>query len=108
MRAHAAARGLGSLPIRRFAVTTRTAPDAAREIGCSVAEIVKSLVFVADGEPVVVLCPGDRRVDEALVAGALGAAVVRRARADEAKLATGYSIGGVPPFQTTPGMTAVA
>lgn len=44
------------------------------------------------------LCPGDRRVDEALVAGALGAAAVRRARADEAKLATGYSIGGVPPF----------
>lgn len=98
MRAHAAARGLGSLPIRRFAATTRTAPDAAREIGCSVAEIVKSLVFIADGAAVVVLCSGDRRVDESRLASALGAATVRRASAAEAKSATGYSIGGVPPF----------
>jgi len=59
---------------------------------------VKSLVFLADGAPVVVLCSGADRVDEAKLAAALGTAGVRRATADEAKSATGYAIGGVPPF----------
>ena len=86
------------IAVTRFSATTRTAQDAAREIGCSVAEIVKSLVFVADGAPVVVLCSGADRVDEARLRDALGAAGVRRATADEAKAATGYAIGGVPPF----------
>ena len=83
--------------MRRFAGTTRTAQDAAREIGCTVGEIVKSLVFLAAGEPVVVLCSGADRVDEAKLATVLGASV-RRATADESKSATGYAIGGVPPF----------
>lgn len=97
MRAHAAAAGL-VLEIRRFGGTTRTAQDAAREIGCSVAEIVKSLVFIVDGDPVVVLCSGDDRVDERKLASALGARGARRATADEAFQATGFSIGGVAPF----------
>jgi prolyl-tRNA editing enzyme YbaK/EbsC (Cys-tRNA(Pro) deacylase) len=83
---------------RRFAAPTRTARDAAREIGCSVAEIVKSIVFLADGAPVVVLLSGADRADEARLAAALAAHTVRRATADEAKSATGYAIGGVPPF----------
>ena len=82
----------------RFPATTRTAHDAAHQIGCTVAEIVKSLVFLADSVPVVVLCSGADRVDEAKLRDALGANVVRRATADEAKTATGYAIGGVPPF----------
>jgi prolyl-tRNA editing enzyme YbaK/EbsC (Cys-tRNA(Pro) deacylase) len=95
--AHAAGRGV-AIAVTRFPATTRTAQDAAREIGCTVAEIVKSLVFLADGAPVVVLCSGADRVDEAKLGGALGATIVRRATADEAKTATGYTIGGVPPF----------
>ena len=97
VRAHALARGTAIEP-RRFAATTRTAQDAAREIGCDVAEIVKSLVFLVDDQPVVVLCSGADRVDEARLRSALAAGVVRRATADEAKSATGYPIGGVPPF----------
>ena len=84
--------------MRRFAATTRTAEDAARQIGTAVERIVKSLVFMANGEPVVVLCSGRSRVDEARLAAALGARGVRRATADEAKTLTGYAIGGVPPF----------
>ena len=97
VRAYAAARGTPILP-RRFPSTTRTAQDAAREIGCDVAEIVKSLVFLADDRPVVVLCSGADRVDESRLRELLGVSVVRRATADEAKAATGYPIGGVPPF----------
>ena len=84
--------------MKRFAATTRTAEDAAREIGTEVARIVKSLVFVSADTPVVVLCSGRARVDEALLAAALGAPSVRRATADEAKAFTGFAIGGVPPF----------
>ena len=84
--------------VTRFPASTHTAQDAAREIGCGVAEIVKSLVFLADGAPVVVLCSGAARVDESKLTAVLGTAAVRRATADEAKSATGYAIGGVPPF----------
>lgn len=97
VRAYAAERGV-AIEIRRFPATTRTAVDAAREIGVSVGEIVKSLVFLAEGRPVVVLCCGDRRVSEERLRESLGAATVRRSTADEAKRFTGYAIGGVPPF----------
>jgi len=95
--AHAAAHGF-EIAVTRFPATTRTAQDAALDIGCTVGEIVKSLVFIADAAPVVVLCSGADRVDEAKLRNALGASAVRRATADEAKSATGYAIGGVPPF----------
>jgi len=95
--AHAAERGV-PIAVTRFAATTRTAQDAAQQIGCTVAEIVKSLVFLVDGVPAVVLCSGADRVDESKLRALLGAAAVRRATADEAKAATGYAIGGVPPF----------
>ncbi len=55
-------------------------------------------MFLADDVPVVVLCSGADRVDEVRLRGVVGAAVTRRATADEAKAATGYPIGGVPPF----------
>ena len=97
MSAYAAERGV-PIAVKRFPSTTRTAQDAAREIGCTVGEIVKSLVFLADAVPVVVLCSGADRVDEPKLTTALGSAGVRRATADEAKAATGYAIGGVPPF----------
>ncbi|MEU2261352.1 YbaK/EbsC family protein [Streptomyces sp. NPDC019645] len=94
--------------VRRFPDATRTAAQAAAAIGCDVAEIVKSPVFVArglpgadgpeDGAPVLVLMDGSSRADMELVRRELGAAEVRRADADLVRETTGYAIGGVPPF----------
>ncbi len=81
-----------------FPTETRTADDAAEAIGCDVAQIVKSLVFMADDRPVLALTSGRNRVDEAKLARALDAAVVRKADAAEVRAATGYAIGGTPPF----------
>jgi prolyl-tRNA editing enzyme YbaK/EbsC (Cys-tRNA(Pro) deacylase) len=83
--------------IRELPASTRTAPEAAAAVGCTVAEIVKSLVFrSATGEPVLVLASGANRVDEARLAAVLGEPV---AKADAAfvRARTGYAIGGVPP-----------
>ena len=107
VRAYAAERG-ADLPVKRFAATTRTAEDAAREIGTEVERIVKSLVFVADGDGAVVLCSGRARIDEKLLAATLGAPSVRRASADEAKTLTGFAIGGVPPFAHEPRCRVIA
>ncbi|MFA9430428.1 YbaK/EbsC family protein [Egicoccus sp. AB-alg2] len=93
----AAAHGLAP-EIREFPQGTRTAADAAAAIGCDVAQIVKSLVFVADDEPVLILTSGANRVDEHQVCAALGVATLRKANADEVRSATGYAIGGTPPF----------
>jgi prolyl-tRNA editing enzyme YbaK/EbsC (Cys-tRNA(Pro) deacylase) len=93
----AAARRL-QLEVREFPAGTRTAADAAAAIGCDVGQIVKSLVFLADDRPVLVLTSGANRVDEARLAAHLGASGVRKANADEVRTATGYAIGGTPPF----------
>jgi prolyl-tRNA editing enzyme YbaK/EbsC (Cys-tRNA(Pro) deacylase) len=66
-----------------------------------VRRIVKSLVFIADGRPLVVLCCGDNRVSVKRLEDIRRARSVRRATADEAKAHTGYPIGGVPPFAHT-------
>lgn len=84
--------------VRDFPAGTRTAADAAAAIGCDVAAIVRSLVFVAGDRPVLVLTSGANRVDEAAVASELGVAGLRKASADEVRAATGYAIGGTPPF----------
>lgn len=84
--------------IEEFPEGTKTAADAADAVGCSVAQIVKSIVLVADGEAVIVLTAGDNRVDTDALATELGADSVRTADPDEVKEATGWSIGGVPPF----------
>jgi prolyl-tRNA editing enzyme YbaK/EbsC (Cys-tRNA(Pro) deacylase) len=90
-------RGL-SAEVARFPQGTKTAPDAARAVGCEVGQIVKSLVFVADGRPILALTSGANRADVAKLASILGVSEVRRATADEAREATGFSIGGTPPF----------
>ena len=97
--AEAAERGL-DVEVRAFPEGTRTAADAAAAIGCDVAQIVKSLVFVVDGSPVVALVSGADRLDEARLADACGAppGSARRASADEVRAATGYAVGGVPPL----------
>lgn len=77
--------------------STRSAADAAKAIGCEVAQIVKSLIFArADGEPVLVLASGPNRVDEASIAAIVGQAVTL---ADPAyvRQRAGFAIGGVPP-----------
>jgi prolyl-tRNA editing enzyme YbaK/EbsC (Cys-tRNA(Pro) deacylase) len=94
-----AARVVGhGIEVRRFPEGTRTAEDAARAIGCQVGQIVKSLVFMADGRPVLALTSGTNRVDPDRLAGVAGASQVRRASPDEAREATGFAVGGTPPF----------
>jgi prolyl-tRNA editing enzyme YbaK/EbsC (Cys-tRNA(Pro) deacylase) len=83
---------------RRFPEATRTAAEAAAAIGCELSQICKSLVFAADGVPVLVLTDGASRVDVGRVRGALGAGEVTRADAGAVRETTGYAIGGVPPF----------
>lgn len=92
--------------IRQFPQSTRTAADAAAAIGTTVGQIVKSLVFLADGRPVLVLTSGANRVDLVKLALVCGAHAVRRATADEVRGMTGFAIGGVPPIgHTTPLVT---
>jgi Cys-tRNA(Pro) deacylase len=107
VRAYAEAGGK-VIEVRRFAATTRTAEAAAREIGTQVERIVKSLVFIADGRPVIVLCSGDNRVSVKRLEDLLRAKSVRRATADEAKAHTGFPIGGVPPFGHTQELEVIA
>ncbi|HKC19427.1 MAG TPA: YbaK/EbsC family protein [Candidatus Dormibacteraeota bacterium] len=83
--------------VRKFPEGTRTATDAARAVGCEVGQIVKSLVFVAAGRPVVALVSGANRLDEARL-GTVAGRPVTKADAATARAATGYAIGGVPPF----------
>ena len=87
-----------AIEVVRFPHGTRTAEDAARAVGCSVAQIVKSLVFVVDGAAVVALVSGSDRLDPERLAAALHGSSARRADGDEVRAATGYAIGGVPPF----------
>ncbi|MEP7158044.1 MAG: YbaK/EbsC family protein [Chloroflexota bacterium] len=90
------------LEIRNFDHSTHTAAEAAAAVGAEIGQIVKSLVFVADGvegiRPVLILASGANSVDVALVASILTEPTLRRATADEARTLTGYSIGGIPPF----------
>lgn len=95
--AAAEARGL-ALDVRELAASTRTARDAARAVGCHERQIVKSLLFLVDGAPCLVLARGDRRVDLALLAAAVGGKEAERADAERVYAETGYAIGGVPPF----------
>ncbi len=83
-------RGL-QIEVRTLSDSARTAALAAAALGVEVGQIVKSLIFLRDDEPVLVLCAGDRRVD----AERLG---LVPAPADRVRAVTGFSIGGVPPL----------
>ncbi|MGW0789008.1 YbaK/EbsC family protein [Streptomyces sp. NPDC002911] len=84
--------------VTRFPDAVRTAVEAAAAVGCELSQIVKSLIFEADGVPVLVLMDGSSRVDVERVRAELGADKVKRAGADVVRETTGYAIGGVPPF----------
>jgi prolyl-tRNA editing enzyme YbaK/EbsC (Cys-tRNA(Pro) deacylase) len=88
--------GVG-IAVKQFPQGTRTAGDAARAVGCELGQIVKSLVFMAGGRPVVALVSGPNRLDERKLAAVAGEPV-GKADAEAARVATGYAIGGVPPF----------
>jgi len=88
--------GLGGAVVE-LAVEARTSQQAADAVGVHVGQIAKSLVFTVDGEPVMVIASGVNRVDERKL-GRLAGGKVRRADVETVKRATGYSIGGVPPF----------
>jgi Cys-tRNA(Pro) deacylase len=96
-----AARELGlAIEIIEFAQTTRSAQEAATAVGCHVAQIVKSLCFVVNGRALICLVSGANQLDERKLAALEGTSrkQVKRADADAVKTATGFSIGGVPPF----------
>jgi Cys-tRNA(Pro) deacylase len=82
--------------VRAYAESTRTAEEAAMAVGAEVGQIVKSLVFLADGLPILTLVSGANRLDTTKLAQLSGAKITR-ADADTARAATGYAIGGVPP-----------
>jgi prolyl-tRNA editing enzyme YbaK/EbsC (Cys-tRNA(Pro) deacylase) len=95
----AALQGL-DVEVREFPEGTRTASDAAAAVGVQVGQIVKSLAFDVDGDIVLALVSGSNRLDESELARAAGSpdGKVARADPDAVRAATGFAIGGVPPF----------
>ena len=86
------------IKVQRINGDTSTAPLAAAALNTPVSTIVKSLLFFADDEPVLVLAAGDRRVNTELLASELGSNALRLARPGEVIRVAGYAVGGVPPL----------
>ena len=86
--------------IRRFDGGTKTAQSAAEALNVSVDTIIKSLIFLAGSEPIVVLMSGDKRVSVEKLSKVLGVSstLVNKADADTARIETGFAVGGIPPF----------
>lgn len=94
-----AARELGlQVDVKTLDQPTRTVAEAARAVGCGDAQIAKTLVFVADGDPVLVVASGAHRVDVEALCDIFDAAEIRQANPDEVRVATGYPVGGVSPL----------
>src|SRR3954451_17807575 len=94
-----AARELGlDVELRTLDGSTATVAQAATALGVEQGQIAKSIVFVMDGEPVVVVASGRNRIDNDKVCVALDCAEPRIASHDEVRAATGFPIGGVPPI----------
>jgi 5,10-methenyltetrahydrofolate synthetase len=93
--ASAVAAGIAAAPIR-FPEGTRTSLDAARAIGCDLGAIAKSLVFLVDDDPVLVVCSGDRRVDEAKLCALFDASSAKPAPLSKVRDISGYAGGGTP------------
>ena len=88
----------GEARLEEFSTATPTATAAADAIGCTLGQIVKSLVLVCDGAPVVALVPGDRRADTTKIARLVGARRVTIGTRAEVVEATGFQPGAVAPF----------
>jgi len=89
--------------LQEFKQGTPTAAEAAEAVGCELDQIVKSLVFLCDDRPVLVLVPGSYRADPAKVAVAAEAASARIATPAQVKRITGFEVGGVAPFPVPQG-----
>lgn len=87
--------------VLEFHDTTKTAKDAAFALGCEVGAIANSLLFIADGEAILVLTSGAHRVDEEFLATELGFESLKRATPAEVRLHTGQVVGGVSPLGRT-------
>lgn len=96
-----------SIQVREMDQSTRTAALAAAACGCPVGAIVKSLLFLADGRPVLVLVSGDRRADPRKIARLVQAGQATMANADAVRSITGYAIGGVPPVAHSTPLTVL-
>ncbi|HEX6714114.1 MAG TPA: YbaK/EbsC family protein [Thermoleophilaceae bacterium] len=97
-----AARELGlDVELKTLGDSTATVTEAAKALGVEEGQIAKSIVFVMDGEPVVVVASGRHRIDRGKVCDALDCAEGRMASSDEVRAATGFAIGGVPPIGHT-------
>jgi prolyl-tRNA editing enzyme YbaK/EbsC (Cys-tRNA(Pro) deacylase) len=107
VRAFLSAAGLDDGLIAFGDRSTKTCELAAEAVGCEVGQIVKSLVFVAGGTPVLALVAGDRRGDTDAIGELLGAGPVRFAGADTVRASTGYAIGGVSPYDLPEGLTVL-
>jgi prolyl-tRNA editing enzyme YbaK/EbsC (Cys-tRNA(Pro) deacylase) len=83
--------------VRTLGSSAKTAALAAEQLGCDVGAIANSLVFAADGDPLLVMTSGAHRVDTGLVAALIGATTVTRASASQVREWTGQAIGGVAP-----------
>jgi prolyl-tRNA editing enzyme YbaK/EbsC (Cys-tRNA(Pro) deacylase) len=94
-----AARRLGlDVEVRTLDTPTRTADEAAEAVGVAKAQIAKSLVFLADGDPILAVVSGAHRVDPDALALSCDCAVIEKASPDDVRAATGFGVGGVPPF----------
>ena len=103
VRRHLARFGLDE-EIVYFECSTKTAQMAADAMGCELGQIAKSLVFSADGVPVVALVAGDRRGDASAIAAIMGADAAVLADPDAVLRATGYGAGAVSPFDLDPAL----
>ena len=83
--------------VRALDDSARTAKEAAAALGIEVGQIASSLIFLADGEPVLVIASGGHRVDTTKLAAVLGVNEITKANADDVRAATGFAIGGVAP-----------
>jgi prolyl-tRNA editing enzyme YbaK/EbsC (Cys-tRNA(Pro) deacylase) len=102
VRRFLAARGLEGELVAFDDRSTKTCELAAEAVGCSLGQIAKCLVFVADGRPLIAIVAGDRKGDPPAIATAVSASTVRFADADAVRSATGYAIGGVSPYDLPP------
>jgi prolyl-tRNA editing enzyme YbaK/EbsC (Cys-tRNA(Pro) deacylase) len=93
--------------VRELPESAHTSPEAAAALGVDLAQIAKSLVFVADGAPVLIVLSGADRLDPDRLARHLGVAKVVRADADTVRAATGFPIGGVSPVGHPDGLRVV-
>lgn len=98
-RVRRAARELGlDVQVRTLTAPTRTVGEAAEAVGCEAERIAKSIVFVADGEPVLCIASGAHRIDLDRLCDVLDCAEARTASPEEVRAATGFPVGGVAPF----------